>query len=82
MPMMRMPFAKKFPNKGDQPTAENAQAANEITGENSAQENPEGGKKNNENEQKNIIPAENAGAEGEEKGGKKVKNNLIFYNFL
>ena len=48
MPMMRMPFTKKFPNKaGEQPTAENA---NEKTGENPTQENlgVEGENQNNE----------------------------------
>jgi len=63
MPMMRMPFTKKIPNKGEQPAAEN-----EKTGENTAQENVEG---NNENpEQKNVNEA--VVKEGET--GKKVNN--------
>ena len=75
MPMMRMPFTRKFPNKSDQPAGENSQAQNENTEENtnvkSAQEeNIDKEQNQGENvEQKNSNPV----GEGEDKGGKKVK---------
>ena len=95
MPMTRAPFTKKFPNKSEQPSAENQQGASENTGENFTQENSniEGDNKIIENfEQKNLnlnssdnnVNANNNLAKGEDKGGKKVKifNKINFFNFF
>ena len=77
MPMMRMPFTRKFPNKADQPAGENPQEQTENTGDNTNVNTAQGEmvvdmeQKQGENvEQKNNNPA---GGEGEDKGGKKVK---------
>lgn len=70
--MMRMPFSKKFPGKGDQPTAgENIQEGGKNV---QSESQNEGEHKNEENIQQNTINTTEkvVNAEGEDKGLKKV----------
>lgn len=85
--MMRMPFTKKAPNKGEQPNSENNQGEGEKNIENNPLSQGEGdvdGEKNtNENNEEKVVnKQEKTNAEGDDKVTKKVIILNIFILLL